>query len=608
MDEQICKEQQVAEGKMHRSLRNLDTSNIIHLRAEWELDPSSRFINGSVTWYFTPDLFTDGQIFDLSDSLVLDSIIFHSQSIGFNHHDNQFLIPPQLISWTPIVFHILDSIQFYYHGVPPSNGLGSFEQTDHNGSPIIWTLSEPYGASDWFPCKNSLTDKIDSMDVFLTVPNGNIGVSNGTLIDTTQTGSQTTYHWKNHHPIATYLVCLAVTNYECVKDSVNTVAGMVRLENYFYPEDAGFDSSGALMVKEPMMIYDSLFGAYPFIDEKYAQVHFGWGGGMEHQTSTFVGNFTNYELLAHELAHQWFGDKVTCGSWADIWLNEGFATYLDGICLQHSQGGYWWMPWKQYASFVALGGLGGTVYCDDTTDVSCIFSKQLSYYKAAYVLHMLRWELGDSAFFAGCWNYLNDPALAYGFARTADLQHHLETASGKNLAEFFSEWIYGGGYLHYRANWYQYPLGGELVLSLWQFPQYTFNLFNLDVPVQLIGDSRDTTVIIHNNAFRNDVAFFPGFEVKDIQVDPELWILHDSSEVFHYPKEIGLFSSSFFPNPVRQGGELISIVPINEIWNILGQPVAVPEKEQGTGFLLKYPINLPAGVYFVDGQMLVVVE
>ena len=190
--------------------------------------------------------------------------------------------------------------------------------------------------------------------------------------------------------------------------------------------------------------YSNIFGPYPFIKEKYGQVQFGWGGGMEHQTSTFIVT-PNETLMAHELAHQWFGDKITCASWQDVWLNEGFATYLTSMDAEVLFPQLTLLLRKQEIEKITSVP-GGSVFVDDTSNVNRIFDSRLTYIKGSHLLYMLRWILGDSLFFRGMRSYLNDPSISYGFATTKDLQKNLEKVSGGNLDYFFKEWFYGQGY------------------------------------------------------------------------------------------------------------------------------------------------------------------
>ena len=153
-----------------------------------------------------------------------------------------------------------------------------------------------------------------------------------------------------------------------------------------------------------------------------------WGGGMEHTTMSFMGSWSR-GLIAHELAHQWFGNKITCGSWEDIWLNEGFATYLDGLVYENFDGQDVFSQWRKAVVNSVTSSPSGSTFVTDTTSVSRIFNSRLSYRKGAMILHMLRYKIGDDNFFQGVKNYLADPTLAYSYAKTEDLQRHLEATS-----------------------------------------------------------------------------------------------------------------------------------------------------------------------------------
>ncbi|MBL0103769.1 MAG: hypothetical protein IPP51_08435 [Bacteroidetes bacterium] len=249
-----------------------------------------------------------------------------------------------------------------------------------------------------------------------------------------QNGSTNTYQWKHRYPIAAYLVCLAVTDYAEYSHWVPYGSDLLEVQNYVYPEDSAFAVTQTNQIVPIMQLYDTLFGIYPFQNEKYGHAQFNWGGGMEHQTITFVSGF-DFELIAHELAHHWFGDKVTCASWHDIWLNEGFATYLALLCYEHMDPNYWLMS-KQYYISSVTSSPDGSVYCPDTLDPNRIFDGRLSYFKGAMILNQLRWVIGDSAFFAGCNNYLTDVACAYGFATTDQFRQHMEAARTKPVMVF----------------------------------------------------------------------------------------------------------------------------------------------------------------------------
>ncbi|MEO8766609.1 MAG: M1 family metallopeptidase, partial [Ginsengibacter sp.] len=303
--------------------------DITYYRCEWKVDPAIQFIAGKVTPYFTI-ISPGGYIsFDLMDALKVDSVIQNNTSLSFGHVNNSLKINFSAAE----TVGALDSLSIYYHGVPPSTGFGSFITTAHAGVPVMWTLSEPYGSRDWWPCKNGLDDKADSIDIIITNPSQYTAASNGIRQSETISGTDKITHWRHRYPIATYLICMAVTNYAEFENYVQIGNNNVPMQTFCYPESLALFQQNTPLVLATLQYYSAVFGDYPFAKEKYGQVQFGWGGGQEHQTSTFIIS-PNESLMSHELAHQWFGDKITCGSWQDIWLNEGFATYLASLDLE----------------------------------------------------------------------------------------------------------------------------------------------------------------------------------------------------------------------------------------------------------------------------------
>ncbi|MFN8310686.1 MAG: M1 family aminopeptidase [Chitinophagales bacterium] len=529
------------EGADPIHLANTGNYDVVYHRLELVIDPAVRAIAGSVTTYFKPMQPLTQIAFDLSDSLTVTQVSYHGTVLPFLHQNDALTIT------LPATIQQLDSISITYQGVPPNSGFGSFVQDFHGDSvPVLWTLSEPYGARDWWPCKNTLQDKVDSLDLWIAVPEGNRAAGNGLLIDEIHNGGTAVFHWKHRYPIATYLVATAVTNYDQYTDTIVTTAGPITSLNYCYPENKTEWMASSTNTAKCMQLYTRLFGAYPFIREKYGHAQFNWGGGQEHQTMSFQVSL-DFELDAHELAHQWFGDKLTCNSWADIWLNEGFATYASGLCYENFAPQYWraFLETRRKEIFRVDSG---SVFCTDTANVSRIFDGALSYSKGAYLLHMLRFICGDKAFFKGILNYVQDPALIYNFSRTKLLQQHLEATSNLDLSVFFREWFVGSGYPSFDLQWKK--RGGLIVANLWQTTSdKKVPFFHMPVMLRVYydhGNFYDFTVQ-HHYTGEEFLLHFDAI-VDSIVIDPDLWIISKNNKV----RKVGEPSEQFvsiYPDP-----------------------------------------------------------
>jgi len=596
--------EQKAQAAKFRSILSgaSDNYDLKYHRCEWEVNPAINHIKGAITSYFKPTVSGFNQIeFDLSDSLTVDSVKYHQTILTFSHLPADIL---QINLPATLPINILDSVTVYYQGAPPTTGFGAFIQSTHNNTPIIWTLSEPYGAKEWWPCKQSLNDKIDSIDVIVTTPQINRVASNGLLLSEVQSGSNKVYHWKTRYPIAAYLVAIAVTNYSYYSDFVHLQNGdSLEVLNYVYPENLLTAKSQTPDIINTIKFYDSLTILYPFANEKYGHAQFGWGGGMEHQTMTFLVNF-GHSLMAHECAHQWFGDFVTCGSWQDIWLNEGFATYFEGLTEERFFPNTW-MTWKSSAINSITSSPGGSVLCDDTTSVNRIFDGRLSYDKGSYLLHMLRWKLGDSLFFLSLKNYLNDPLLAGNYAHTTDLISHLETTSGQNLTSFFNEWYYNQGYPSYHLYWEQ--TGNAISLKVDQTtsdPSVSF--FEMPIPVKFVGQNKDTTIVFNHQFSGQTFSATVNFPVVSVQFDPELWIISANNTVTGISEYSSIDNQvMIYPNPAK---DIINILSLNnantvesiEITDVLGRSVLKTGAYKGIQKLISINTNqFKKGTYFI---------
>ncbi len=597
--------EQKAQTARSRSLLSGAANNydLKYHRCEWSLDPAVDSIRGAITSYFLPTVsgFNTMQ-FDLDNTFTIDSIKYRNTILSYTQLPDDIL---QLNFAGTLPMNVLDSVTVCYHGMPPNTGFGSFVQTTHGdlNTPVIWTLSEPFGAKDWWPCHQNLNDKVDSLDVIVTTPQAYRVASNGLLKSEITVGTNKIYHWKTHYPIAAYLVAVGVTNYSYYSDYVPLANGdSIEVLNYVYPEDLADAQSQTPDIINVIKLYDSLTITYPFAAEKYGHAEFGWGGGMEHQTMSFVVAF-NHSLIAHECAHQWFGDHVTLGSWQDIWLNEGFATYFEGLTEEFLFPATW-QNWKQDKINSIISLPGGSVLCDDTTSVSRIFDGRLTYNKGSYLLHMLRWKLGDVDFFTALKNYQNAPNLAGAYAKTPDLKAHLEAASGQNLTSFFNEWYYNQGYPSYQLLWGQ--SGSTVTLTIGQTqsdPSVSF--FEMPVPVKFHGATQDT-IIVFDHTFSGQ-TFTPtiNFAVENIQFDPDLWILSAHNSIVGIADYRLLDDQVLvYPNPAVNTLNLqLRVKDINnlsiEMYDVTGRKVSAELQYITPGSTTKQLdiTNLSRGVY-----------
>ena len=519
----------------HKQLSHFKSNELTHNydinyhRLEWEVDPAENYIRGRVTTYFQPIEPDFQQInFDLAQNMQVNAIIYRGDTLShsFSNTDNLKIDLPGVLD-----FGQMDSIEVQYEGTPVSLGFGSFEQSTHQGVPILWTLSEPYGAKTWWPCKQDLVDKIDSIDIIVRTPAAYRVAANGILTTEVEDGNEKIYTWQHRYPIPAYLIAIAVTNYSTFSDFVELSTGdSLEILNYVFPEDHNYAVGELENTIEIMELFNDLFGDYPFANEKYGHAQFAWGGGMEHQTMSFMGSFS-YGLQAHELAHQWFGNKVTCGSWEDIWLNEGFATYLTGLTSEFLGDEEGWHDWKEGRINHITSQDGGSVWVDDTTNVSRIFSGRLSYSKGAMLLHMLRWQLGDDDFFQAIRNYVDDENLAFSYAKTKDLQKHLEMESGLDLSEFFNDWFYGQGFPSYQVTWVNLP--GQVKIKLEQATShFSVDFFEMSVPIRVFGNNGQDSLLklAHNYSGQEFEVTLP-FQVTAVSFDPELWLVSADNTV-----------------------------------------------------------------------------
>jgi aminopeptidase N len=501
----------------------------------------------------------DSFCFELHSNYTVDSVQYNGTNLAVSRVGNEaYAVLPSAITNGSMF-----TISIFYNGTAPSgssaaigNGY-SIGTSPSWGAKVAWSLSQPYSAHEWWPCKQSLQDKADSSKVYITTADSNLAGSNGTLvgIDSFANGTKT-YKWHNEQAIDYYLISIAISQYVQYNyyAKINNGTDSVLMQNFVYkrPTCLPFFKNQIDTVGMMMTYMDSLFTPYPFAKHKYGHCMAPFGGGMEHQTMTSLGSFS-YDIDAHELAHQWFGDDVTCTTWKDIWINEGFASYSEYLTRARfrTYANAQSAMLNVHASVMDLPG--GSVYTTDTSN-SRVFSSRLSYDKGSAVIHTLRFILGDSLFFATLKTFLTQKH--FGNASIDDFKAVAQTVSGQNLNSFFNEWIYGEGFPTYSGT---YGSNGNTIAVTLNVSASTgvTPLFTNPIELRLKSASGDSTVRVAVNAATNTYNFNSTKNITGVTVDPNNWICNAAqpfTQVELIPAALNSSSVaqiSILPNPAH---------------------------------------------------------
>ncbi|NDC41480.1 MAG: hypothetical protein EBZ77_08020, partial [Chitinophagia bacterium] len=507
-----------------------DDYDVNSLRFRLHMTDTSVYVAGDVSTSATVVASSmPAYVFELDTSLTIDSATVNGTRLTATNTGfiRSIALPAALTAGTTFTARI------WYHGLPPGGGGGFFNGITHAtsaaGTHMVYTVSDPYAARNWWPCKQSVTDKIDTVDMLVSVPAGVADGSNGRLlgIDSTTEPGWWTYHWHTNYPIDYYLISVAIARYARY-EQYHHLAGTtdtVLIQNFFLDTATfnpvykpNFDSIGQMMD-----FIGGLYGTYPFKNEKYGVCYTNLPGGMEHQTMTTIG-IPNTYIIAHELAHQWFGDHVTYRTWGDVWLSEGFATYTEQLYYDH-----FWSPaaalqHRQSYLSLAISQPCGMVYVSDTSSATTLFSTQNVYAKGSMVVRMLQYAApDDSTFFRMLRDY--QQTYAFGLASTGDLKTMAERYYGHSLDTFFNQWIYGKGYPLYRVSWHQ--SGTQVWVKLIQSPSCASGTrhFSNFVELKLHAASGDTIVKVYNSLDTQTFYFNWAPTVTTVYLNPDVWTL-----------------------------------------------------------------------------------
>lgn len=490
--------------------------DVTYCRAHWSFSPDAVYISGSVTTNFKPSSAAISTIdFDLSNHLRVDSVTQRGKRLSFKHKSKKLVITLP----ANVEKGATDSVSVYYHGKPVPTCFGSVD-FDKNKQ-TAWTISEPYGARDWWPCRQNLLDKIDSMDIYVTCPVKYKVASNGVLTGYTEAGDIHTAHYRLRHPANYYTVGIAVGVFNTAEGKAELSCGdTVDIIDYYSPLDK-YDDKNLRYISNFMDFYSNYWTPYPFADEKYGQVFINSKVSIEHQTMSFLC-FSDIGVMAHELAHQWFGNYVTCGGWRNLWLNEAFATFGELMIIERFYSDLA-VEWKKYTQQSALTSKRA-IFTSDTASANLLFDVATIYNKSAMMLLMLRNEIGAEAFQKGSRSIIEQ--YANGFATVDDARKCFETAADTSLTDFFDKWARGIGYPIYTVKCGETE-NGKTTVNIRQITSNTsVDFYPLHVTVRLIGkEDQQKDVRLHHIKPKQDFVVETDFEVEDIVFDPESDIL-----------------------------------------------------------------------------------
>jgi aminopeptidase N len=581
-----------------------DQYDVKYVKLDLAMTNTSTAISGSVTTKAVTTAATmAAYVFELIPALVIDSVLIDGtlQPVTGTGVVRTVVFPSPITAGTPF------TAQVFYHGAPVSGsgfdgGLSCLVSPSW-GARATFTLSESYHANNWWPCKQSLKDKIDSSDIWLTVADSLKAGSNGLLSAITpMDATHNRYEWKERYPIDYYLISAAVApyvDYSYYMHFSGSTDSML-VQNYVYSNPATLPYFKNVIDSTGLMInyFSKLYGRYPFWQEKYGHCMARLNGGMEHQTMTTLGFFEG-TLVAHELGHQWFGDNVTCATWADIVMNEGFAGYSEYLFIDHfrnhTKANQDIISRQQDVKTMA----GGTVFVDDTTSEARIFDSRLTYNKGACVLHMLRSVISDdSTYFHIFRTYQHQ--MKDSTATILDFANVVKgiagpVVNGINIDQFFNEWMFQEGFPLYSVSWNQ--VGSDVYIKLDQSTTVPSSVPFFTLPVQIklhTPTGGDTVVKVLNNAPSQIFHFTWDKLMTSLAMDPNYWLVYEVSALTHDAtldvKQVRTAAISVSPNPTSGDWTVDHLTPNSKLTlvDISGRTIWHAENPQAG-------VTIPAG-------------
>jgi Peptidase family M1 domain len=465
--------------------------DVISHKIFWRINPDTtvKYIKGSVQFNFKTTVNNVTTItFDLRSVLLLDSIRFRTSqfTLGAGYTRTGNIVTLNL--GTTLANNFIDSFIVYYKGVPPAvsgAAQGYQRYADAAAGNVINTLSESYEDRDWWPCKHDMQDKIDSMEITVSVPWASPAAkdtfwvaTNGRMVDSTIIGASRIFKFKTKYPIASYLVFVNVARFSRVYRNVNTGTTNVPVVYNLLAGNNARNSSAITAMDNSNLVLQALsakIGEYPFRLEKHGFADGLQGaGGMEHQTMSSIvsGSLSSVDILVHEMAHQWFGDNVTFAHWNDLWLAEGFAEYSTAwykelVPSLGGANGAFSARNSMKSSAISLSSNSAWIPNANAGTSALIWSSSYGntvYQRGAMAISMLRTMCGDSLFSAAMTKY--QTGMAGKAATTDTLRNYFNRELGRDISVFFDDYVGGSDTISTRLN----SIGSPINTVNWNAP------------------------------------------------------------------------------------------------------------------------------------------
>jgi len=534
-------------------IQETEKYDVVYYDLDFTANNMNTNLAGTVTMIGIAKVDLDTVVYELFPSYTINSILFNQNTAQYSWRETAIHCKVNVKKGEKFTISTSYSGKAPDESANPLGGAGySQKQSPSWKKNVSWTLSEPFSAYEWFPCKQSLTDKIDSVSLKITVPDSCMAGSNGLLQSITSLpNNKKCFYWKHLQPIDYYLISFSVANYTDYSFYAHPKdADSILIQNYVYPNALSKVKDQIDNTADFIEYYSDIYSLYPFHKEKYGHCMAPISGGMEHQTMTTLG-FFDEELVAHELAHQWWGDHVTCGSWSDIWLNEGFATYSEYLMLAKLFPGDEKLKLDEIHGSV-LSISNGSTWVKDSLDENSIFSRKLVYDKGAAIIHTLRYIIqNDELFFQALRNFQSE----FGFktATAIDFKKSVQKTTGIDLTNYFNEWYYGEGYPTYSAKIYQKSdNSSELIITQKTSAPIITSLFTNPIDIRIRRTNNTDTIIriaINSNYQKNYFSAELGLK-EVVEIDPNNNIVN---RVEQFTNQIDTLPENIliYPNPTQ---------------------------------------------------------